>query len=72
MDETVYRQLKAKAAVEGISVGSAINQAVKVWLKKAGLRKNTSLFQIKPESFGVRNSKLSEEIDEILYAKSMG
>lgn len=71
MDERTYRQLKAKAAVEGITVGSAITQAIKSWLNEEEERKKSvSLLDMKPESFGKKNSRLSEEIDEILYAGS--
>ncbi len=71
MDEKTYRQLKAKAAVEGITVGFAITQAMRTWLdKEEGRKKSVSLLDMKPESFGKKNSRLSEEIDEILYAGS--
>ena len=71
IDETVYRQLKAKAALEGMSIGTAVTEAIRVWLKEEEAKKRgASLLDIRPESFGKENSRLSEEIDEILYAKN--
>ncbi|BCU67937.1 hypothetical protein HS7_13740 [Sulfolobales archaeon HS-7] len=32
VDEKLYRMLKAKASIEGISVSEAINEAIKLWL----------------------------------------
>ncbi|MEW5761262.1 MAG: hypothetical protein AB1779_10915 [Candidatus Thermoplasmatota archaeon] len=69
IDERIYRQLKAKAAMDGISVGKAITQAIKVWLNEERGEKKASLLDIKPESFGKKNLRLSEEMDEILYVK---
>jgi plasmid stability protein len=69
LDEKAYRKLKAKAAVEGITVGTAVSQAIKSWLEESKARKKSvSLLDMKPEHFGKKNARLSEEIDEILYA----
>jgi plasmid stability protein len=69
LDEKAYRRLKAKAAVEGITVGTAVSQAIESWLEEGKARKkNVSLMDMKPEPFGKKNARLSEEIDEILYA----
>ncbi len=71
LDEKAYRRLKAKAAVEGITIGTAISQAIMSWLEQEKpQKKSVSLTDIKPEPFGKKNSRLSEEIDEILYAGS--
>ncbi len=71
LDEKAYRRLKAKAAVEGITVGTAITQAIRSWLEEGKARKKSvSLTDMKPEPFGKKNARLSEEIDEILYAGS--
>ena len=32
VDENLYRMLKAKASLEGISVSEAVNEAIKLWL----------------------------------------
>ena len=69
LDESVYRRLKAKAAMEGISIGAALNQAIKAWLEEGDRkRKGISLLDIRPEPFGESDSHLSEKIDELLYA----
>lgn len=50
---------------------SRSNKKIKAWLDKEDSRKNSvSLLEIKPESFGKQNSRLSIEIDEIFYTKN--
>ena len=69
LDEKAYKRLKAKAAVEGITVGVAVSQAIESWLEEDKTKKRrVSLMDMKPESFGKKNARLSDEIDEILYA----
>ncbi|MDI6640550.1 MAG: hypothetical protein QMD78_06990 [Methanocellales archaeon] len=68
IDERSYRRLKAMAALEGIPIGAAITQAIKVWLEREKRASDVSLLDMKPVSFGKENARLSEEIDEILYA----
>ncbi len=71
LDEEAYRRLKARAALEGIAIGAAITQAIEFWLKdKKAERGGVSLMDMKPEPFGKKNSRLSEEMDEILHSDS--
>ena len=68
IDENVYRKLKAKAALEGLSVGEAITEAIKTWL---GYRKEkkSSILNIKSVRSKRRNKMLSVEVDKILYGE---
>ena len=70
MNENAYRKLKARAVLEGISIGVALTQAIEFWLKEKDVRKRrVSLMDMKPESFGKKNGRLSEEIDKILCSR---
>lgn len=69
LDEKTFRRLKARAALEGITIGTAVTQAIGFWLERRKDRKGTlSLLDMKPEHFGKKNARLSEEMDEFLYA----
>ena len=69
INETVYRQLKAKAALEGLSVGEAITEAIKAWLGYRKKEKKASILDIKPVMSKRKNRMLSIEVDEILYGE---
>jgi ribosomal protein S8 len=68
IDENVYRKLKAKAMLEGLSVGEAVTEAIKTWL---GYRKEkkASILDIKPVSSKRKNRMLSVEVDKLLYGE---
>ncbi len=68
IDPFIYKKLKEKAVVEGISIGEAVTKAISEWL---GLekKKKKSILEIKPEHFGYEYRNLSEEIDEVLYGE---
>ena len=70
IDPFIYKKMKAKATAEGITIGEAINRAIKKWLNIEP-KKHTSILEIKPEHFGKQYRHLSEEIDEILYKEEM-
>ena len=68
IDETAYRKLKAKAALENINIGTAVAQAIDAWLGKSESKtENVSILDIKPVKMGKKNKNLSEEIDKVLY-----
>ena len=69
INETVYRQLKAKAALEGLSVGEAITEAIKAWLGYRKKEKKASILDIKPVRSKRKNRMLSVEVDSILYGE---
>lgn len=68
LDRAAYRALKARAALEGRTIGAAMNQAIRAWLARPDPgRKTASFFDLKPEDFGDGNERLSEEVDVVVY-----
>ena len=68
INDATYRQLKAKAALEGVTIGTAITQAIEFWISALGsTKKKGSIMDLKPVSMGKENEHLSEDIDKILY-----
>jgi plasmid stability protein len=64
LDETMYRQLKARAALTGKTIGELVNEAIRWYLARPdGAPKQGSLRALKPESYPEGNERLSEEID---------
>jgi plasmid stability protein len=68
LDEDVYRQLKAQAALRGVTVGELMNEAIRAWLARpdTGARRR-SLRELEPEPYPDGNERLSEEIDAVAY-----
>jgi plasmid stability protein len=67
LDEDAYRQLKARATLDGKSVGEAMTEAIRVYLAQARRRKTRSILDMKIRDLGPGTERLSEEIDEIVY-----
>ena len=71
IDGKLYKALKARAAVEGRTIGEVLGDAIKEYLflrKVRGRRgRGVRLADLKPVDYGPGNERLSEEIDEILY-----
>jgi len=68
LDEDVYRQLKARAALRGATVGELMNEAIRAWLARPeGEPRRRSLADLEPESYPDGNERLSEEIDAVAY-----
>jgi len=67
LDEEAYRQLKARAAVEGKSVGEAMTEAIRLYIAQGRKRKTRSIRDMKVVDFGPGTEHLSEEIDQVLY-----
>ena len=65
LNEEVYRELKARAAIKGIKIGEALNLAIRHWLgeKESGKRNLVP----KPSDWGKGTEMLSEEINKYLY-----
>lgn len=69
LDERAYRALRARAVMQGRSVGDLLNEAMRAYLALIPLTKGrSSLRDLKLESFPEGNDHLSQEIDAILYA----
>ncbi len=70
IDESVFRKLKARAALEGKTIGELLNEAIKTFLDSVHtIKKKKSLLDITPQPFPKGTEKLSEEVDSILYGK---
>lgn len=67
LDEGAYRALKARAALEGRTVGEALNDAIRSYVAQPPPARKRSVRTWKPERAGKGNERLSEEIDEVLY-----
>ncbi|MFQ6129116.1 MAG: hypothetical protein ACE5QW_09480 [Thermoplasmata archaeon] len=67
LDEETYRKTKAKAALLGLSVGQAVNDALRKWVAESEERPTRSILDMEPVPLGKGTERLSEEIDEIVY-----
>jgi plasmid stability protein len=67
LDEEAYRLLKARAAVEGKTVGEALSEAIRVYLAQSRRGKSRSFRDVKVRDFGPGSERLSGEIDRVLY-----
>ncbi len=68
LDDDVYRQLKARAALRGATVGELMNEALRAWLARPeGGPGRHSLADLEPEPYPDGNERLSEEIDAVAY-----
>ncbi|HIH22585.1 TPA: hypothetical protein HA238_02570 [Candidatus Micrarchaeota archaeon] len=71
-DDRLYRELKAEAARDDITIVEALAQAVTVWLAThTHKKKKKSVFDYKPVDFGASSEKSSREIDEVLYGEQV-
>jgi plasmid stability protein len=68
LDEAAYRELKARAALTGKTIGDLLNDAIRSYLARpVPLSKRGSLRDLVPESYPKGNERLSERIDAIAY-----
>jgi plasmid stability protein len=68
LDGRAYRDLKARAALEGKTVGQAVNEAIRAYLAGPGARRRTrSIAELRPEPYPKGNESLSDEIDAVVY-----
>ena len=65
VNEDIFKEFKAKAVEDGMTVGQALNLAMENWAWKSG--KKRSILDFKPTNWGKGTERTSEEIDEILY-----
>lgn len=68
LDEAAYRALKARVALEGKTMGEAVNEAIRAYLSRpeAGLKPG-SLLDLEPEPWPEGNERASEEVDALVY-----
>lgn len=67
LDEQAYRRLKARAALEGRTVGELVNRAMRALLDDADEKPARSLRELEPVDFPAGNERLSEELDRLVY-----
>lgn len=67
LDEDLYRKLRARARQTGMTVGEAVNIAMRSYLARPEVAKTGSLTKLVPEPFPHGNERLSEEIDAVVY-----
>lgn len=68
LDEQAYRALRARAVLEGRTVGELINEAIRGYLGRPATKRGaTSLRMLRPELYPEGNERLSSEIDAIVY-----
>ena len=59
LDESVYRQFKAKAVEEGLKIGEAVTQAMELWIRQRSIKPKGSLLDIKPFNWGADTHNVS-------------
>ena len=67
VDELAYRALKARAALEGKTVGAVLNEAIRSFVAGGVAEKTGTLRDYRSEPFPKGNERLSEEIDQVAY-----
>lgn len=68
LDEVAYRALKARAALNGKTIGELMSEAIRSYLGRPDpVMRRGSLRALQPEAFPPGNERLSEEIDRIVY-----
>jgi plasmid stability protein len=69
LDPDAYRQLKARAALTGRTIGELVNEAIRAYLARWPVEpaERRSLKDLAPEDYGDGQERLSEEIDALVY-----
>jgi plasmid stability protein len=67
IEAELYRKLRARAALTGMTVGEAVSEAMRAYLARPETAKTGSLLDLVPEPFPEGNERVSEEIDAIAY-----
>lgn len=68
LDETLYRRLEARAALEGKTVGEALNDAMRRYLGLWGEGSGpASLADLEPVGYGEGSERLSQKVDAVVY-----
>jgi hypothetical protein len=70
LDADLYRKLRARAALTGMTVGEAVSQAMRAYLARPDTPKTGSLRDLVPEPFPDGNERLSEDIDTVVYGSN--
>ena len=71
LDEGLYRELKAQAALAGRPIGELVNEAIRCYLARPGAgARSRSLRELTPEPYIEGEERLSEQIDAVAYGPS--
>jgi hypothetical protein len=71
LDERAYRELKARAALSGRTLGEVVNEAIRSYLARPDpASRRGSLRHLGPEMYPEGTERLSDEIDSIVYGAS--
>ena len=67
LDESAYRALRARAVMEGRTVGALITEAIRGYLARPAVPGASSLRLLRPEPYPPGSEQLSMQIDDIVY-----
>lgn len=68
LDDEAYRELKARAALSGRTIGDVLNEAIRAYLARpAPAPRGGTLGDLGAEPYPEGNERLSEEVDTIVY-----
>ena len=68
LDDTAYRELKARAAIAGKTIGELLTDAIRAYVAAPHpLQKRGTLRDLVPEAYPEGTDRLSREIDAIVY-----
>lgn len=67
VNQEVFREFKAEATRQGLTIGTALTLAMEKFRNELGKKQDFTLWQ--PTSWGEGTEKISQEIDEILYGE---
>ena len=68
LDEHAYRALRARAVLQGRTVGDLLSEVMLAYLARVSVsRGRSTLRALQPEPFPEGNERLSREIDAIVY-----
>lgn len=68
LDESAYREIKARAALSGRTIGELVTEAIRCYLARpTGLTKRGSLRDLSPEPYPKGSERLSEHVDAVVY-----
>ena len=70
LDEAAYRDLKARAAITGRTIGDLLNEAIRCKLARpGGGARRWTLRDLGPELYPEGSERLSEQVDDVVYGR---
>ena len=67
LDEEAYREARARAVLEGRTIGDVVNEALRTYVRRTVPKGKRSLAELRPVAFPEGSEGLSREIDRIVY-----